>query len=456
MVPSRTVFKGLVVFAALGGACGSNTTSTPTATIVLGAVIPETGSNSSPNYAKAIRRAAMDVNAALAARNAKFRFDFQDSDSTNVPAVAVTRTQELLAAGVKGLVTGGSGDTIAVAMLNYDPDTTKRMNVPLIGIAATSGAINNPQVTETDPIKQAAERDLDYWVFRTVQVNYLQAQLIINILKARGDKNGDGSVGVSIIAPNDVFGHGISDAAKTTLGTAGTATQVFYDGTANANSLSYGDMVTQLTTPVGQPVPDYVMDSAYPANAIGFMEAYRANTTLTIPVFHADTFRRPQVITGLQALANGEEGLSAPSADSTDSGRYFLKAMGDMQVTVNAFDSAVFDAATLLMLAAAKVAFASADPAAVTATQIRDALSQLSQTGGTRLGLGVTALTSGLAAMEQGQAVLYEGASGSCKFDVVGDVRTKQTRWVVENEIYVEKEVYDCAASTGANCPLLP
>jgi hypothetical protein len=63
----------------------------------------------------------------------------------------------------------------------------------------SSSFINDPEVTESDPQVQAAERDLDGWLFRVFYVAKFEASALAQIALKRANK-GDGPLKVGIFA----------------------------------------------------------------------------------------------------------------------------------------------------------------------------------------------------------------------------------------------------------------
>ena len=51
-------------------------------------------------------------------------------------------------------------------MLAYDSSPDNDLNVPIVCMACTSGSINSPTATSSDPVRQAALRNSNHWNFR--------------------------------------------------------------------------------------------------------------------------------------------------------------------------------------------------------------------------------------------------------------------------------------------------
>src|SRR5262249_9796133 len=154
-------------------------------------------------YAAAINLAVTQMNQALSRdRRNHIRFDvaFGD-DHNNTAALAQSEALRLLNAGAIAMVSDSSGDTRAVNKPNYNPASAAPYKFPITCFQCSSGFINNPTVVEVDPLTQAAERDVDNWLFRIFyNANFEAAVLDRIVLEGgnNGDRNGDGKLKMSI------------------------------------------------------------------------------------------------------------------------------------------------------------------------------------------------------------------------------------------------------------------
>jgi hypothetical protein len=171
-------------------------------------------------------------------------------------------------------------------------------------------------------------------------------------------------------------------------------------------------------------------------------------------MFQDGSFRRNTILVALGTSADGQEGVSPIAFENTASGHQF--ATDEQAVTSfppAAYEAEAYDAAILAMAAVAKAWFA--DPtltAAPTPDLVRTAMTQLNDTAaGTKFGAGVTSLTAGVNLLAAGSAVNYDGASGPADLDSVGNVTTRAAWWVIQNGLFVEKQIYDCITATS--CP---
>ena len=183
----------LLSCALLGSGCGG---SPPGAVITYGAVLDRTGSISMISWFDAAALATAHANAGLTQAGKALQFNLATSDSTNTPAVTVTRATELVRnANAKAIITDSSQDDIALNRTNYTDDPASKLNVPIIGMTCTSPSINDPNAVDaSDPINQATLRNGLKWNFRTVMNSDLQAAVITRIAFGRaagGDVNGD-------------------------------------------------------------------------------------------------------------------------------------------------------------------------------------------------------------------------------------------------------------------------
>jgi hypothetical protein len=88
------------------------------------------------------------------------------------------------------------------------------------------------------------------------------------------------------------------------------------------------------------------------------------------------------------------------------------------------------------------------DPTAVTGAQVREAMGKLNVASGTVVRTGTDALKLGIDAIGAGTDINYEGASGPCDLDAVGDVKAKVTTWQVKDSKFLDLNVYDCITSS--------
>jgi len=199
---------------------GTDDDDVETSVIKLGAILDRTGSSGTPSWTEAAKMAVSHVNDALKAEKKKVRFELLTADSKSVPDVAVQNAQDFVADGAKGLVIDLTANYTALMKLQYDDDSSKHLDVPVVGIAATSPAVLNPAAVNPDPLTQAAFRDEQHWSFRTTMSTSAQGLVMGQILLGRGrsgDVDRDGKVKVSIVLSNDPYGQGSTGAVKAAL-----------------------------------------------------------------------------------------------------------------------------------------------------------------------------------------------------------------------------------------------
>jgi ABC-type branched-subunit amino acid transport system substrate-binding protein len=183
-----------LVFATPASAQSANTT------ILIGAVVDQTGGSTSPHYRAAIELAGRQMNEALAQAGSKIKFEILFGDSKSDPPFAQQEALRLINQhGVKALVGDSSGVSVALNRLNYDPASQAKGKVAITCFQCSSSFINDPEVTESDPQVQAAERDLDGWLFRVFYVAKFEASALAQIALKRANK-GDGPLKVGIFA----------------------------------------------------------------------------------------------------------------------------------------------------------------------------------------------------------------------------------------------------------------
>jgi hypothetical protein len=193
-----------LVFGLVADAARPATAASQRRIIRIGAVVDQTGGSTSPLYRAAVELAVRQMNAALDRSGSRMKFEVIFGDSKSNPAFAQSEALRLInQEQVKALVTDSSGVTIAINKLNYDAATPAKQKVPITCFQCSSSFINDANVTESDPVTQAAERDVDNWLFRVFYVAKYEAAVLLQIAlnKTSGGKgNGDGNFKTGILA----------------------------------------------------------------------------------------------------------------------------------------------------------------------------------------------------------------------------------------------------------------
>src|SRR5690349_9039168 len=221
--------------------------------VVLGQLIDRTGSIATPSWAESIRLAVSHMNQALKQSGKTVRFEVAEVNSGNAPDMARAGALQLVKQqNAKAIITDSSQDDIGVNMLNYDGDASHQLDVPIVCMACTSPAIDNPEAQDADPVKQAALRNGKGWNFRTTLSDAYQARMVVRMLvsTAKGDSNGDGKFKLSIYASDDPYGHGFSDAIKSDALKAHPGAiieQVYHDVKANPADYDWAVDVAKVT-----------------------------------------------------------------------------------------------------------------------------------------------------------------------------------------------------------------
>lgn len=444
---------------------------------IFGAVTDRTGSLATPSWQDAFELAVADINTALKAENAPFRMQVNLADSENLPRVAVQRAQELVLTAAedqraKALITDSSANSIAVHNLQYSAAAPglsgPPLNVPIICIACTSPAINNPNAMGMTPAADAL-RNKDKWLYRTVMSATLQAQVLVSVALANARP---GVVKVGVYASDDAFGKGFSDAIRNAViaqrMTAGQPApiveQLFHPPSADANTYAWNadmaklidDQTATATGTLKDQVPDVIMEVTFPQYTAALMNAYR-DLGSNIRFLHTHTFRFVSVLQTLANLVEGQEGTSHVVLDTGRDGETpvaqafsdrFLQAT---RVSPSFWDSNSYDAAMSIILAA--LAAGKGDPRAVTPTQVRDALATINNASGVPVTGSPSDLRKALETFRNGGLINYQGASGNVDFDANGNVLNKVAYWSVTQNRFQDQRVYDC--ETSSTCPVL-
>jgi ABC-type branched-subunit amino acid transport system substrate-binding protein len=457
--------------------CGDDgeKTTVPVKEINIGAAVSLTGSSATPTWTYAMALATRHANEGLAkSGNPKnIKFGSVAADSQNKTDVVVQRALELVKTkGIKAVLNGTSSETIALATTFYDADPANNLDIPVLCMSCTSTALHNPAATDNDPAKQSALRNENGWVYGFSMSALPQARVLVNIILAKNgaDRDGDGKVKVSILAIDDAFGNGFSNAIKQALTEVvpdAIVEQLTHptpatDPTFDVSTYDWGTAMTKLndmmtTRASGNTVdvaPDFIIEATFAQQTIALLKAYH-DGGYTVPFFHTHTARE-NAVRAQTTFLEGQEGTSQLPLDGA-AGEIFRAAFegaghGPIQ---SQWDSHAYDAT---MTAIYGILVASKDmenPTLVTGAQIRDAIKTINNPAGLVVMPGPDGVAAAVAAINQGQPINYQGASGPCDFDAYGRALTKLAYWRFDQGDYRQAGVYDCA-SDPVNCPLQP
>lgn len=464
--------RALALSALLGSAlsgCGSDEWSGPT--LALASVFDSSGSIATPNWTVVAQLAVSDANLALKSAGRPFRFKLLSADSTNTPTIAVARALDLVqSGGAKAILTDSSQDDIAINQTFYDNDPSNDPNVPIVCMACTSPAINNPAAANPrDAANQAALRNGLGWNFRTLMDTFPQSRVLINLWLAKGqngDINGDGQAKITIYASDEAFGRGFAGVLQSSTNalhpTPPAIINTYYHPAAlDPNVYDWGADISKLVSAYSQPtqtndyLPDIITEATFPQYAGALVKSFvtgGANSTLLL---HTHAARLPSALNSAGWALNGQEGTSHVLLDDTPSGQVFADEMRT-RVRVNPIflDAHTYDAAMVVLLASLLASRDLADPTQVTGAQIRDALRRINDPAGTVVRTGPAEFEKAIALLSAGQAINYEGASGPVDFDANQNVKNQIVHWRVENERFLDLERYDCISSPL--CPRIP
>ncbi len=459
---------GLGYLTTLGIGCG--TTEPETLTIPIGAVIDRTGTLAATSWVDAATLAVSDANQALEQSGRVLRFKLQLSDSTNTPKVAIQRALELVQQkGVRGIITDSSQDDIALNSLFYDADTTNDLNVPIVCMACTSPAINNPlSVNAADAVNQATLRNSLHWNFRALMDAMPQAKVFVRIAQGKaenGDVNGDKLFKLTVYYSDEAFGRGFADALKITVAALAlpipaTVELIPHPATADPNVYDWASDVKRCvddnneTTMTKDGVPDLVSFVTFPQYVSSLSKSYGISGN-GVPVLHTHVTRFPSVLRVAGSSLAGQEGTSHIALETGPSGSNFaagLRAVTGLEPQF--LDSNTYDGTVALLLATAYASRKLADPTTVTGAQVREAMSAVSDPKGTIVRTGPAELAKAFDLIAADKPINYEGASGPLDFSTEGNVINRLVLWRASSSAFVEQSTYDCVSNP--DCPKLP
>ena len=463
----KVMTRFLCAVAVCATACKPAADSQQTAkstTIVLGQLVDRTGSIATPSWPESIRLAVGHMNQALKQSGKTVRFEIAEVNSGNAPDMSRAGALQLVKQqGAKAVITDSSQDDIAVNMLNYDGDVSHQLDVPIVCMACTSPAIDNPEAKDADPVKQAALRNGKGWNFRTTMSDAYQARMVVQMLVSagqRGDVNGDGKFKLSIYASDDPYGHGFSDAIKADALKAHPGAiieQVFHDVKANPNEYDWAGDVAKVTDKKnhGKPdaLPDAIVEITFPKFSVGFTKAYLASGS-KVRLVHTHNFRAARIIETLKAAVEGQEGTSQAVLGEGASAQAFADDLKAASGQLPAFrDAAAYDATMTVMLAALHAAQRKhmADPSLVSGVDIRDSMRAINDAQGEGVGAGTAGVSRAIELIAAGKAIDYQGASGPCNYDPQGDIVAQLARFQVRDGRFVDVDKFDCLKDPS--CP---
>jgi hypothetical protein len=428
--------------------------------IRIGAVVDQTGGSTSPLYRAAVELAASQMNAALDRSGSRVKFEVIFGDSKSNPAFAQSEALRLInQEQVKALVTDSSGVTVAVNRLNYDPTTPAKQKVPITCFQCSSSFINDANVVESDPLTQAAERDIDNWLFRVFYVAKYEAAVLLQIALSKTDSgmgNGDGNFKIGILADagHRALATGIA-AALPSFYQQPSSTEIIFMSALDKLGADWAKVIDAANETTGKTdgVPDVVIVAMLPEAASEAIKAYRQGGH-AVPILSNNSFRRNYILKQVGAAANGLEGSSVTLADKSGSGEAFVKAFrAATGQSPEMTSSGAYDATATLMLAALVAAGDDKQSSDVAPRDIREGLTKINDKSGQMVRPSVEDFGTAIGLIAQGKPIDYEGAYDSNDWDAVGDMFPPLVHWKVENQQFVEYELYRCSPQQPL-CPV--
>lgn len=456
----------------------------PKKTLIIGAIYDDTGANANFYWEQARAMAVSQMNEALdksaSGKNLRFALESRGHQNNKDAGVyAQTLARELAALGARTLFTDISGASAMVNGLNYD--ATAPLAVPVVCSPCTGDAFGNPVATNAVPAMQDGYRDLGNWLRRTSIVASPQmAYQIQEMLKRSpnglndGDLNGDGITKLAIYVATGAGGDANYNSfvkAATKL-YPGTADKLVFDRVSGPletmNPAEYTLFDSDLAkladnhndvTGLDDGYPDFIVVYSFPASAAAIAKAYAMANLSPRPVMvHSASSMRAVFLQAIGDYANGMEGIGNEVFAANASGTNFAADLTALTGAPPAgYDSNVYDAVVTAMLGVLKAALPLADPTLVTTEQVRVALDNINVSGADIVGTGSAEFMKAIDAIGTGKDINYDGASGPCDFDAVGDVNGNVAVWQVVNQTFQTKHLWDCLHRAGdwTTCPMV-
>ncbi|MBX3269267.1 MAG: ABC transporter substrate-binding protein [Sandaracinaceae bacterium] len=402
---TRRTFVAIAA-AGLACACGPERTLPPDAfaPIRIGVVVSRTGGlgGAGPGWEDASRLAALEVNAAgglLGGRPVEL-VSVDDETNTGDPDFHASLANGLMNQGVVGVV-GAAASSISLGLAAV----LTPMRIPQLSCCSTSDRIT--------AFNEALEPDARYF-FRTIPPDSLQSEVVAVAAGALGCMN------VAILHLDDDYGQPFGEAIEAALRTDMIPVAIrapFREGLP-----SYSSLVSMVIAAS----PDCVSLVAFPGSAGAIFRDWNSAGGPAVTWIGTDGIREPAFVdeVGDASIIRNVFGTSpitdAPTPEyNAYSERFRASLSGAAPIP---FSSNQYDATALLMLAIER-AGTTDGPA------VRDALhevsNRMSEPGFERAG----ALTSALNQLHRGRDIDYQGASGNCDFDALGNVVTPYEIW---------------------------
>lgn len=452
----------LALFLACVSAC-SSAPAKPTIAVSVGAILDRTGTNAVASWVDSVEVARTDMNKALETAGSEIRFEVNLADSKNLPSLAVSLGAEMVDAGVKGLVIDSSANTAAMNRVFYDEDTANDYNVPLVCGSCTSGSLNNPAATSSDPITQASYSNSKGWLFRAISPVTPSSIAMAKMLTASGDVNNDGKFKVTIYYSNETFGLSIASQMSKLIkdiNSNAIVELVVFASDVDINSYNWSADLAKVTNDrndvanMPDAVPDAIIVGSFGQYHAAFVRAFKQGN-YSIPVMHFQPFRLASVLQSLGALAEGQQGFSHVELDNGPSGEVFAVSLEKKTGVKPAYRDAVYyDATISLMLGTLIAARELEDPRTVTGDQVRQAMRLTSVVGEEVVRTGAVELARAVSLIKAGTPINYEGASSPLDYDALGNTVSRIAFFRVEGGRFVDVIKYDCVAD--ASCPVIP
>ena len=366
--------------------------------IVIGHIAPSTGSlahfgEPSNNGADL---AAQHINDAGGVDGANVRVIHRDTgtDPSQGAAEALSLVNDENAAAIVGGIS--SAVTIAVAESAAVPN----------GRLQISPASTSPAITALED---------DDLLFRTTVSDTAQGIVLASLADSEGYDT------AAVIFIDNAYGRGLADQFVQTFSVLGGT--VAFEAPHGEAPPSYASLIEQAMSEN----PDVLVSISYPGQAEDYIPeivevGYEGDFLFT------SALKAPEVAAAVQGA--GLEGIlgTSPGAQDTPS----LQAFNGSYVTAYGEPpqhrgvAGAYDAVVLIALAAAKAGGAD-DPRAV-----RDALREVANPPGEKVGAGPEEVKRALMLIADGDDIDYEGAAGSVDFDENGDVSGPIEIWKVE------------------------
>jgi branched-chain amino acid transport system substrate-binding protein len=384
----------------IGAPLDSSTAAGPT--IRLGALLPKTKADSSPDPRGRLREQAIRL--VVEALNPPARqgvngrtLTFLSCDSAGNATLATPLAQQLVNLGVNAIISSGSTETLAVSAVTVNA-----------GVLLLSSSATTAELTDLPDHASSGGAGL---VWRTAASDAFQGSVLSSILKNDRTCVPTANAKAAVIYLGDAYGQGLYNVFRRDYG-VGNQQGWQYDRSGDITSA-----VTQAATYA----PNALVIIGFPDDAVRIVDAVAGNAAFTsVPLLLTDSAKAPGLFAGtMPSRLEGACGTAPAPADPLSDaylwfGQEYMQKFGEDPLSAS-FVANTYDATMLLAIAAA---WATQPGRTLSGQSLADGLTHLSAVdGGVTVVLDPPTFNTAVSNLAQGHDINVEGVSGALDFD---------------------------------------